>query len=77
MSVFIKKIQLLITDTYNVLPKVTYIEFDPTDLKMLDTDFFVCRPLAGYGLPPPQGEFCRPYFLKPNVLRGFCNMLAL
>ena len=20
------------------------------------------RPLAGYGLPPPQGEFCRPYF---------------
>ena len=42
MSVFIKKIQLLITDTYNVLPKVTYIEFDPTDLKMLDTDFFVC-----------------------------------
>ena len=20
------------------------------------------RPLAGYGLPPPKGEFCRPYF---------------
>ena len=20
------------------------------------------RPLAGYGLPPPHGEFCRSYF---------------
>ena len=53
MSVFIKKIQLLITDTYNVLPKVTYIEFDPTDLKMLDTDFF-CM------LLPPDYLFCYP-----------------
>ena len=36
------------------------------------------RPLAGYGLPPPRGEFCRLYFfLKPNVLQGLCNMLAL
>ena len=25
--------------------------------------FSTFRPLAGYGLPPPpQGEFCRPYF---------------
>ena len=36
------------------------------------------RPLAGYGLPPPPGGILKTiFFLKPNVLQGFCNMLAL
>ena len=37
------------------------------------------RPLAGYGLPPPPpgGILQIIFFLKPNVLQGFCNTLAL
>ena len=31
---------------------------DKIGMKRDDTN----RPLAGYGLPPPQGEFCTPYF---------------
>ena len=38
-----------------------------------------CRPLAGYGLPPPTpgGILYIIFFLKHNVLQAFCNMLAL
>ena len=32
------------------------------EYKLLDLRLRISRPLAGYGLPPPQGEFCRPYF---------------
>ena len=35
------------------------------------------RPLAGYGLPPLRGNLKTIFFMKPNVLQGFCNILAL
>ena len=60
-----------------------YSETDHSDLTEPTecfTDYLIPgRPLAGYGLHPPEEEFCRLYFLllKPNVLQGFCNMLAL
>ena len=27
----------------------------------------VYRPLAGYGLPPPRGEFSKPYYSKSTM----------
>ena len=46
-----------------MIPYLCFISLLDLDLYVLRDDALISyRPLAGYGLPPPQGEFCRPYF---------------